>query len=128
MKHYGALPLSGDPARLRTRARCPLASNRFGFNFRSRVYRPRVVRPPRAQVRNAATLAFAALLVKVCGFINTADSASSKSGGGGTGLRGVTADEFFHRSRDLHRFLLDELAAAGGAFHTLVPIRPRRRG
>lgn len=55
-------------------------------------------------MRNAATLSFASILTKVCGYMNHAAPTM-----GGSARRAVTGDEFFHRFPALHPFLLDEL-------------------
>ena len=58
-------------------------------------------------MRNAATLSFASLLTKVCGYMN---QVAPKAGG--SARRAVTGDEFFNRFPSLHPFLLAELADA----------------
>ena len=58
------------------------------------------------QVRNGATLAFAALLTKTCGYMNST---------GGASRRAVTGDEFFARFPALHPFLLAQIADAAAA-------------
>ena len=78
------------------------------------------------QVRNGATLAFAALLTKVVGYMNAANPAA-----GGASRRAVAGDEFFRRFPATHPFLLAELTEAAerlesqtdGAVHpALYPI------
>ena len=78
------------------------------------------------QVRNGATLAFAALLPKVVGYMNAANPAA-----GGASRRAVAGDEFFRRFPATHPFLLAELTEAAerlesqtdGAVHpALYPI------
>ena len=78
------------------------------------------------QVRNGATLTFAALLTKVVGYKNTANPAA-----GGASRRAVAGDEFFRRFPATHPFLLAELTEAAerlesqtdGAVHpALYPI------
>ena len=59
-----------------------------------------------SQVRNGATLAFAALLTKTCGYMNST---------GGASRRAVTGDEFFARFPALHPFLLAQIADAAAA-------------
>jgi len=59
------------------------------------------------QVRNGATLTFAALLTKVVGYKNTANPAA-----GGASRRAVAGDEFFRRFPATHPFLLAELTEA----------------
>jgi len=60
---------------------------------------------PHWEVRNAATLSFASLLTKVCGYMNQATPGRT----GGAARRAVTGDEFFHRFPRLHPFLLAEV-------------------
>ena len=78
------------------------------------------------QVRNGATLAFAALLTKVVGYMNAANPVA-----GGASRRAVAGDEFFRRFPATHPFLLAELTEAAerlesqtdGAVHpALYPI------
>ncbi|KAL3696959.1 hypothetical protein R1sor_011035 [Riccia sorocarpa] len=56
------------------------------------------------EVRNAATLAFTALVHRMIGFLNTYQRESAR--------RAITGFEFFHRYPSLHPFLLGELKSA----------------
>ena len=64
---------------------------------------------PHWEVRNGATLAYASLVTKTCGYGNSGNSAPVA---GGASRRRVTGAEFFRRYPELHPFLLAELSAA----------------
>jgi hypothetical protein len=78
------------------------------------------------EVRNAASLAYGALLSRTLGFMNV------RGGGGGAGSgcnrRSTTGSDFFHRYPPLHGFLLSQLQTAArsldeGALHpSLHPV------
>lgn len=59
---------------------------------------------PYWEVRNSATLAFAALVHRCIGFLNVYKRESAR--------RAITGFEFFHRFPTLHPFLLQELSSA----------------
>ncbi|KAG1680341.1 hypothetical protein FOA52_015431 [Chlamydomonas sp. UWO 241] len=59
------------------------------------------------EVRNAATLCFTALVIRVVGFKNT--GGGTTTGAGEAGKRAITGAEFFQRFPALHSFLLEEL-------------------
>lgn len=63
---------------------------------------------PHWEVRNGATLAYASLVTKTCGY---GDSGSAPVAGGASRRR-VTGAEFFRRYPELHPFLLAELNTA----------------
>ena len=69
--------------------------------------RKKTIKKNTFQVRNGATLTFAALLTKVVGYKNTANPAA-----GGASRRAVAGDEFFRRFPATHPFLLAELTEA----------------
>ena len=80
---------------------------------------------PSWEVQNAATLAFASLLTKVCGYMNTAPRNYVFTG---AARREVSGVEFFLRFPSLHSFLLQEVIGArfsayGAILHpSLYPI------
>ena len=65
---------------------------------------------PAWETRNAATLAFASLLTKVCGYMNT--SPRRIRDGHAASRREVSVVEFFQRFPSLHAYLLEELGNA----------------
>ncbi|CAG9466485.1 unnamed protein product [Pedinophyceae sp. YPF-701] len=81
----------------------------------------RALAAPQWEVRNAASLSFTALAIKILGFRNNASDLASQRGPGyiygaevatGGGRRTLTAAEFFARYPSLHGFMLGELRAA----------------
>ena len=67
----------------------------------------------RSQVRNGATLAYAALLTKVVGYMNVANPKA-----GGASRRAVAGDDFFRRFPTTHPFLLAKLVEAADALES----------
>lgn len=69
---------------------------------------------PAWEIRNAASLSFTALIMRVVGFRNLSTGVNATAC-----IKSPTAAEFFSRYPSLHSFLLSQLKAAAGQLQTL---------
>ncbi|KAG0575047.1 hypothetical protein KC19_VG313400 [Ceratodon purpureus] len=81
-----------------------LATDTSGFCAEGLITTIQAFSCPYWEVRNSATLAFAALVHRTIGFLNVYKRESAR--------RAITGFEFFHRFPTLHPFLLQELRSA----------------
>ncbi|KAJ3705719.1 hypothetical protein LUZ61_009424 [Rhynchospora tenuis] len=81
-----------------------LATDTSGFSAEAMILSIRSFSSPYWEVRNAATLAYTALLRRMVGFLNVHKRESAR--------RSLTGLEFFHRYPALHPFLSEELKIA----------------